>query len=1199
MFGKTSFRGVRLMALRKLAQMVCALTLLSACVFGQTVSSSMVGTVVDPANAVVPGAKVTLTDEATNSVRNATTETSGIFRFLDLAPGTYSLSVQSTGFKVLTEREIVVTAQETRDLGKLALAVGSLSESVTVLAEATPIQLASSEKSLGIDANQLEKITLKGRDMFSFISMVPGVIDTTGSRDVTTPNAIGGIYINGNESSKINFTVDGITDLDTGSNSTVHYEPNMDSIQELKVLTSNYQAEFGRNSGGTITAVTKSGTRDFHGSGLWTHRHEEFNANTWLNNHTLTSAGTAQPIPRYRYNVESYTIGGPAYIPKLLNKERKRLFFFWAQEYTGQFVTGGAQTKYTPTALERTGNFSQSFANNGSLVTITDPQTGAPFPGNIIPTSRADPTGVGPAMLGFFPLPNFTATAANQLNVVNYFESASATHPRRNDVLRIDTYITSKLNGYFRWINDHDDMTALYQGVQFSQDKGGTLGAAGIAPIDHPNPGHGYSASVVYTISPTLVNEFSIAESWNTWAYYSTDAYKTEDRSLIPGLPALFPIPTQNPSGVSVTNGYLNLLPQFQFGSPPSNSMSYTRNQTSAGNEENFNTIWTFSDNISKIVKTHSFKVGTYLEQNAKLQPGSNPYSGSYNFQPDALNSLNTGNGYANAYLGLMDVYQQATARATFNVKYWNAEFYVQDNWRVTPRLTLDLGVRFYHQPSQNDANLTFANFFASQYSTASAPRIYAPGMSGGKRVAIDPGTQAVAPVAYIGLYVPNSGNPADGFALLGKNGVSLNTYNISAVNATPRIGFAYDLTGDGKTAIRGGFGIFYNRLDGNQVYALAGQPPYGYTPQLNYVPVSSIAASGGTLIFGPQTYNSWPHTQVPWNGARNASLDIQRSVGGMVFDIGYVGDWSFNQNLSYNINAIPVGTRFLPQNADPTNGGKPLPDVLLRTKYPGYNTLNQYAEIGSTNYNALTITAQRRLSHGLLFGASYSYSKNLGLTSFTPVVSSNSEWNYGRQTPDRRHHLVVNYSYNLPRASQYIGKYLGAITDHWTYSGVVVFSSGGPFNPGCGFASGTQPDYTGTPDVGARCNVVGNPYANVPAGAYFNPAAFALPALGTVSPATPQLGDLGGGVGVLSYPHYTNFDMTLVKRIPIGKSERRGLELQVQAYNVFNHTEISGLNTGIQFNPANNAVLNPLQAGTISGTLPNRVLAFGIRFDY
>lgn len=1188
-----------LITFRMCTRVICVSTILAVSGFGQTVSSSVIGTVLDPASAAVPSAKVVLTDEATNSSRTTVTDTSGIFRFVDLGPSTYSLSVQAPGFKAFAERQIVVEAQEIRDLGKLTLQVGNLSESVTVLAEATPIQLASSEKSLTIDSNQLDNITLKGRDLFSFISMVPGVIDTTASRDVTTPNAIGGIYINGNNGSKINFTVDGITDLDTGSNSTVHYEPNMDSIQELRVLTSNYQAEFGRNSGGTITAITKSGTRDIHATGLWTHRHEGFNANTWLDNHTLTAQGTAQPIPRYRYNVESYTVGGPAFIPKLLNRDRKRLFFFWAQEYTGQFVTGGAQTKYTPTALERTGNFSQTFANNGSLITITDPNTGAPFPGNIIPASRADPTGVGPAMLNFFPLPNFTATSANQLNVVNYFESASATHPRRNDVLRIDTYVTSKLTGYFRWINDHDDMTALYQGVQFSQDKGGTLGAAGIAPIDHPNPGHGYSGSVVYAITPTLVNEFSIAESWNTWAYYSTDNYKTEDRSLIPNIPELFPIPTQNPTGVSKFNGYLNLLPQFQFGSPPSNSMTYTRNQTSAGNEENFNTIWTFSDNLSKVLKTHSFKAGAYIEHNMKLQPGSNPYSGSFNYSPDALNNLNTGNGYANAFLGYVDVYQQATARATFNVHYWNAEFYLQDNWRVTPRLTLDLGVRFYHQPAQNDANLTFANFFPSQYTAAAAPRLYVPGMSGGKRVAIDPGTGAVAPVAYIGLYVPNSGNPADGWALLGKNGVSPNTYNISPVSATPRVGFAYDLTGNGRTAIRGGFGIFYNRLDGNQVYNLAGQPPYGYTPQLNYTTNSSIAASSGNLIFGPQTYYAWPQAQVPWNGARNASIDIQHSMAGVVFDIGYTGNWGFNQNISYNINPIPIGTRFLPQNADPTNGGKPLPDVLLRSKYPGFNVINQYAEIGNTNYNALTLTGQRRLSHGLAFGASYTFSKAMYLNTYTPVVPNNESWNYGRSNTDRTHHLVVNYSYEIPRAERFVGRYLSVITDHWTYSGVFVFSTGAPYNPGCGFASGTQPDYTGTPDVSARCMVVGNPYSNIPAGAYFNPAAFALPALGTVSPATPQLGDLGGGSGVLSYPHFTNFDMTMFKRIPIGLGERRGFEIQVQAYNVFNHTEISGLNTTVQFNPTNNGVLNPLQAGTISGTLPNRVLAFGLRFYY
>jgi hypothetical protein len=1165
--------------------------------WGQTVSSTLIGTVSDPANAVVANAKITLTDQNTGSVRVLTTDASGIFRFVDLSPSTYSVVVQSAGFKTLTEKDIVVEAQETRNVGTLAMQVGNLSESITVIAEATPVQLASSEKSYGIDANQLAKVTLKGRDLFAYMSMVPGVVDTTASRDVTTPNAIGGITINGNNSSKINFTVDGVTDLDTGSNSTVHYEPNLDAIQELKVLASNYEAEFGRNSGGTVTVVTKSGTRDFHGSALWNHRHEEFNANNWLNNHSLTAAGTAQPVPRYRYNIETYTIGGPAFIPKLFNRDRKKLFFFWSQEYTGQFVNGGTQTKYTPTALERTGDFSQTLANNGSLVVVTDPQTGAPFPGNKIPIARADQVGLN--MLNFFPLPNFTGVG-NQANVVNYFEAASATHPRRNDVLRVDTYLTSKINGYFRWINDHDDMIALYQGVQFSSDVGGKLGASGIAPIDHPNPGHGYSGTVVAAITPTLVNEFTIGESWNTWAYYSTDAYKTEDRSLIPGLPALFPIPTQNPTGVSATNGYLNLLPQFQFGSPPSNSMSYTRNQTSAGNEENFNSIWTYSDNMTKIVRSHTLKAGAYFEYNTKLQPGSNPYSGSFNFSPDANNAiLNTGNGYANAYLGYVDIYQQATARATFNVAYWNAEFYVQDNWKVNRRLTLDYGVRFYHQPSQNDMNNTFANFFPSQYSASSAPRIYVPGTSGGKRVAIDPGNGAIAPVAYIGLYVPNSGNPADGFALLGKNGVSANTYNISALKPAPRVGFAYDVFGDGKTAIRGGFGIFYNRLDGNQVYNLAGQPPYGYTPQLNYTTISQIGASGGTLIFGPQTYTAWPTAQIPWNGARNGSIDIQRSIGGVVIDVGYTGNWSFNQNLSYNINPMAIGTRFLPANADPTNGGKPLPDVLLRTKYPGFNTINQYAEIGRTNFNALTATANRRLSHGLAFGLAYTYSKAMGITSFTPVVSDNNEWNYGRLSTDRRHHLVVNYSYDIPNASKRLGRFVGVFTDHWTYSGVMASTSGGPFNPTLAFASGSPPDYAGTPDITVRPNVIGNPYANVPSGSFFNPAAFALPALGTVSPSTPVIGNLGGGSGVLSYPHITNFDMTMSKFIPVGLGERRGFRFQVQAYNVFNHTEVNALNTSIQFSPTSGAVVNPLQAGTASGTLPNRILAFALRFDY
>lgn len=1200
------------MHFRKTLHILCALTLFCVGMYAQTVSSSVIGTVEDPANAVVPNATVTLTDTDTGAVRTATTDGTGVFRFLNITPGNFSVSVKVTGFKTLTQTEIVVQANETRDIGHLGLALGNTTDTVSVTAEAAAIQLASSEKASAIDGKQLSNVTLRGRDMFGYLKLIPGVIDTSfngngaNNRDVTSPNAIRGISINGNTSA-LNFTVDGITDIDTGSNSTLHYEPNVDSVQEMKVLVSNYQAEFGRNAGGTITVVTKSGTQQFHGSGVWNHRHEGFNANQWENNRNGRNAlgVPVSQISRYRFNVETYTFGGPVFIPKTFNTDKKKLFFFWSQEYTGQFVSGGSQTRYTPTALERQGNFSQSFNNNGSLFPIIDPATGAQFPGNIIPASRIAP--LGQAMLNFFPLPNF-AGSGSQANVVNYFESASATHPRRNDVLRVDTYLTSKLSGYFRYINDHDDMIALYQGVQFSSDKGGLLGDAGIAPIDHPNPGHGYAGTVTYQVSPTLINEFTVGKSWNTWSYYTTDGGKSQDRSLLPGpIPVLFPIPTTAPTGASATNGYYNLLPQFQFGGLQSGAtaMNFTRNNNTAGNYENFNTIWSYQDNISKVVGKHTFKGGFYLENNHKIQPSGPPYAGSFNFSPDTNNSLgNTTNGYANALLGNVQSYQQATARAVFDVQYWNAEFYIQDNWRVTPRLTLDVGVRFYHQTPQSDNNLTFSNFIPSLYSKAKAPRIYIPGTSGGKRVAIDPANGTVAPVTYIGLYVPNSGDPANGLRILGKDGISKEPYTQSALAVAPRLGFAYDLTGDGKTALRGGFGIFYNRLDGNEVYNLSGQAPYAYTPQVNYATFAQIAASGNSLVFGPSTINSWSAEKQPWDRVHNASLNIQRTIARtMVLDVGYTGNWGYNQQLGlqgtnpFDINPIPIGTRapFNMANADPTNGNRTLPDVLLRTKFPGFNTVNVYGHQGHTNYHALTVSMQQRFSHGLSFGLAYTYSKALGLTSYNPVVPDNEAYNYGRLGIDRRQNFQLNYSYEFPNLGKRAGsKILSAFIDRWTLSGIVSAQSGAPFNPGFSITSGT-PDYTGTPNVGARINVIGDPMKDVPAGRYFNPAAFAPPALGTTI-TTPVLGNLGGGAGVLTMPKVVNTDATMSKFFPLF-GERRGIKVQVQAYNVLNHAEYVGLGTGLTYDAAGNQT--SLTAGVFNQTLPGRVLAFSVRFEF
>jgi hypothetical protein len=1183
---------------RRLAQSICVLTLFTACLVGQTVSSSMVGTILDPANAAVPNAPVTLTDKDTGAVRSAVTDNSGFFRFLDLLPGNYSLSVHAPGFKGFTEANITVEANQIRDIGKLGIEIGNTSETVTVTAEAQQIQLASSEKSQAITGTELG-VTLKGRDLFGYMRLIPGVIDTTASRDVTTPNAIAGITINGNTSAK-NFTVDGITDMDTGSNGTLHYEPNIDAIQEMKILTSNYQAEFGRNSGGTITVVTRNGTQQFHGSMLWNHRNEEFNANLWQNNRNGTNAAGYQVSPRspYRYNVETYTIGGPIFVPHHMNSNRTKLFFFWSQEYTGQYVSGGVQTKYTPTTLERAGNFSQSLQNNGVLTAITDPTTGTPFPGNIIPSSRL--TALGQGMLNYFPLPNFVGTGS-QANIVNYTEAASATHPRRNDVLRVDVNPTAKMSGYFRWINDHDDMAALYQGVQFSSDVGGALGKTGIAPIDHPNPGHGYSGTLTYSFSPTLINEFTVGKSWNTWSYYTDDGGKSEDRSLLPSPPVLFPIPTTAPTGASATNGYFNILPEFQFGTVSGGSaMSYTRNGTSAGNYENFNTIWTFTDNLSKVVGKHTFKAGIYVENNHKIQPSTPAYEGNFNFGPDSLNGVdNTGNGYANALLGYVDSYSQTTARAVFNVAYWNAEFYVQDNWRVTPRLTLDAGIRFYHQTPQEDLNKTFSNFVPANYTKSGVPRVYIPGTSAGKRVAVDPATGAVAPVAYIGLYVPNSGNPADGFQVLGSSGVSLAPFTQSPIAPAPRIGFAYDISGDGKTALRGGFGVYYNRLDGNQVYNLSGQAPYSYTPTVAYTTFAQIASSGNNLVFGPSTEYMWPSGNIPWDRAQNASLNLQRAIGrSMVFEVSYTGDWGYNQQLSYDINPIPIGTRapFNAANADATNGGKSLPDILLRTIYPGFNTINGYAHLGTSNYNALTATMQHRLTHGLAFGLAYTFSRAMGVATFTPDVASNSSWNYGRQGFDRRQNFQTSFTYNFPELGKKVNsKLLSAIVDRWTLTGAFSIQSGAPFNPGGPNVNGTAPDYTGTPDVTARVNVIGNPMANVPAGLYYNPSVFAPPALGSTI-TTPVLGDLGGGSGVLSLPKITNLDTTISKFFPLF-GERRGLRLQAQAYNVFNHPEYNAVGTGLQWSATGQQT--SLAAGVFSGTLPARVMAFSARIEF
>lgn len=1174
---------------------------LSASLLSQTVTSSILGTVVDPTGATVGSAEVQVTNQSTSAVNRTTTDSAGLFRVVNILPGNYSVSVQAKGFKNLSVKDIVVDESQAHDLGKLQLALGEVTESVSVTAEAATIETASSDRAALLDNSQLNVDAIKGRDLMSYMKLLPGVIDTTTTRDISGGSILGGLTFNGNPQGILGFSVDGATDMDTGCSSCfAHFEPNIDAIGEVKVLTSNFPAEYGRNSGATISVTTKSGSQSFHGSGWWTHRHEDLNANQFFNNQT------GQQIPRYRYNIAGWTLGGPVYIPKHLNTSKTKFFFFASQEYTRSLLNATNQYKTMPTALERAGNFSQSFNPGNSLIVVNDPTTGQPFPGNIIPQNRIN--GWGQAMLNFFPQPNtYFQPGTAQYQQDNFQSEASGSHSRRDDIIRGDVNLTSKLNGYIRYGHDYDFQDALYQSIQFDS-----------AVQGHPNPGTGLVGSVNYTFSPTLVNQATYNWSYNYFSYYEENPAQVA-RSLANGtqgtpqagqpLPSLFPLhPLGSGPGGSLlegpadcSNGYCPYLPGFSFGSTPVNAASFGESNV---DYVNTNRIYQFSDNLTWIKNNHTIKVGLYIERNRKLQPGSPTYTGSYNFQTDVNNPLNSGDGFANALLGNYDTYNENSGHFVYNVYYWNREFYIQDDWRIGKRLTVNYGVRFYNMSPQEDELHEFSYFNPAQYSLSQVPLIYSPyckngvnPCSGSNRVGINPGTGQQVPASYIGLFVPNTGNPANGMVVDGVNGASVNTYTNRTIAPAPRIGFALDVFGNGKTALRGGWGVFFDRLDGNQVYSMSGQPPVGYTPTAYYGNISNLASAGG--LIGPPGLTMWSgKTPIPQN--RSASIGVQQNIGfGTVLDVAYALNQGIHRYFLRNLNPVPLDADFSSTYADPTqaitNAIQPphLAAAFERPYYPGFGDINEHDFGGKSNYNGLQVSLRHRLQHGLTFGFSFAWSRAMATTSFDPLVANNNERNYGPPSIDRRLVGAINYSYDLPKPGQMLhSKLLGAITDNWTWSGITGFSSGAPFTPS--FTTTNSLDITGSTDETARINVVGNPFANVPQGTpglphgeiYFNPNAFAEPAVGTIGTA---------GVDVMYGPGYINFDTTMGKTIRI--KERATMQLKVEAFNVFNHVQFTGVNSAYIFNAQ--GVNTNSNIGALTGERGPRVVALEARIQF